>query len=256
MGPRMRGRSDRDWEELAREDPYYSVLTAEKFRKKNLTGEALDQFFHSGETYIDDLFAIIRAQLDPSFSPASACDFGCGVGRLVVPLGRRCSRVVGIDVSETMLSECRANLAKRAVETCELVKGDDRLSGLTGQFDLIHSFIVFQHIPVGRGLAIVQRLLEHTTPRGVVVLHFKYYPYRERSPLERTVLRVASAVRERLRASPIMQMNAYPLNELFSLLQRHEMNQCHVRFSQHGPGQDGVLIAAQRNPDIRHAGHF
>jgi hypothetical protein len=53
-----------------------------------------------------------------------------------------------------------------------------------------------------------------------------------------------------------MQMNAYSLNELFWLLQRHGMNQCHVRFSQHGPGQDGVLVIAQRNPDVRHAGHF
>lgn len=252
----MRRRSDRDWEDFGREEPYWSVLTAEVFKRSKLTDEAREAFFKTGESYLDDVLGIIREQVDATFEPRRACDFGCGVGRVVVPLSHRCERVVGVDISASMLTECQRNVEERGRPNVELVASDDELTALSGTFDFIHSVIVFQHIPASRGLRIVERLLEHLEPKGVVALHFKYHPYREAGPVARLVHDARMELRERLRRQGRMQMNAYPLNEIFWLMQRSGLNQCHVRFSHHGRDQDGVLLLGQSNPDIRHAEHF
>jgi hypothetical protein len=37
---------------FGKDDPYFGVLTAEKFRKKNLDRAALSEFFASGEDHV------------------------------------------------------------------------------------------------------------------------------------------------------------------------------------------------------------
>src|SRR5947209_8593800 len=97
--------TDRDWEFFGRTDPYWSVFTQERYRRANLTEDAVRDFFASGEQHIDFVLATVRDHLDGGFAPRSALDFGCGVGRMVVPLARRCGRVVGVDVADAMLAE-------------------------------------------------------------------------------------------------------------------------------------------------------
>ena len=97
---------------------------------------------------------VCKRHLDPSFSPKSVLDFGCGTGRLVIPLAEIADYVLGLDVSESMLWEARKNCKAHALNNVQLLKSDDTLSCLDGCFDFIHSFIVFQHIPVKRGIRI------------------------------------------------------------------------------------------------------
>src|SRR5690606_30137204 len=97
--------TDNEWEEWNKTDPYFSVLTNPKFRRQVLTEEAREEFFNSGREDINKVMAICRQHLDPAFTPRRALDFGCGVGRLVVPLSRLAAQVVGLDVSQSMLAE-------------------------------------------------------------------------------------------------------------------------------------------------------
>jgi hypothetical protein len=78
--------TDKAWEAWAKIDPYYAVLTDERFRAGNDPGE----FFDSGEKHIDQAFRTITS-IAPAFAPQAAIDFGCGVGRLLIPLSRRAS---------------------------------------------------------------------------------------------------------------------------------------------------------------------
>jgi hypothetical protein len=55
---------------------------------------------------------------------------------------------------------------------------------------------------------------------------------------------------------PIMQMNSYPLNDLFWLLQNKSLNQCYIRFSAHESSQLGMIIFAQKNNAISHPQNF
>src|SRR5215471_12097034 len=96
--------SDKVWEYFGKNDPYYGVLTQERYSGKALTKNLKDEFLATGEKYVSSVFATIHERFDPAFRPHRALDFGCGVGRIALPLARICDSVVGVDVSESMLA--------------------------------------------------------------------------------------------------------------------------------------------------------
>jgi hypothetical protein len=64
-----------------------------------------------------------------------------------------------------MLTEARGNCANAGVSKVDFVMSDDALTAHTDPFDLIHSYIVLQHIPVECGLAPTDRMLSILNPR-------------------------------------------------------------------------------------------
>jgi SAM-dependent methyltransferase len=240
---------------MASDDPFFSVLTWNKFRRKNLTQEAVDEFFATGESYIDHLFRTIRAHIDPDFNPQRSLDFGCGLGRLVVPLSKRSGSVVGLDVSEAMLRGAREHLDRLDVRNVELVRSDDALTSLEGSFDLVHSFIVFQHIPVRRGEALFRKLLGHMRDRSVGALHLAYANTRD--PLhpgflthfKRLRIRAESALRT-LRGIGNMQMHNYDLNVIFRILQEEGVRRTHVELTDHDRALGALILFQKRDNDV------
>jgi SAM-dependent methyltransferase len=210
--------TDKDWNRFARQCPYFAVCTDDRFRTGNFDDAARREFFSSGEQHVDHLLEMIRTHVAAGFTPRRALDFGCGVGRIVLPLSRHCEEVVGVDVADAMLRLASEHCQRSNVANVRLVKGDDRLSAVTGRFDLIHSHIVFQHIPVKRGLALLDRLLEMLATGGIGVLHFVFDSVPARQSWDR-----ARPWRGRLKRLlgpllvlyrmlwPRMQMNDYPL---------------------------------------------
>ena len=245
--------SDKDWERFGKTDAYFAVLTAPEFHGR-LSDSERAKFFASGETHIDAIFSIIRERLDPSFAPARALDFGCGVGRLVLPLAERCREVTGVDVSPSMLAEARRNCDAGGAKGIRLVQGDDDLSAVTGPFDFIHTYIVLQHIPVARGEKLVRKLAAKLAPGGIGMFHVPYtdgrkrltsrilYWLRMRVPGGKWVLNLA---RGRSIRAPVMQMNEYSVTRLFDILWNEGCSEMHVRFSDHA-GARGVLIFARK----------
>jgi len=246
--------SDQDWERFAKTDPYFAVLTAPEFHGQR-SGEARKRFFESGEDHIDTILSIVRDRLDPSFAPSRALDFGCGVGRLLIPLSRRCKEVTGVDVSPSMLAEARRNCDAAGAGNVRLVAGDDILSAVNGQFDFVHSYIVLQHIPVERGERLVERLAATLAPGGVGMFHVPYSSGRASLPSRmiywaRVNVPGAKAavnlVRRRPVGTPVMQMNAYSITRLLDLLWDAGCREVHVRFSDHA-GARGALLFARKS---------
>jgi len=251
--------TDNEWEEWGKTDPYFSVLTNPKFRRQVLTEEAREEFFNSGREDINKVMAICRQHLDPAFTPRRALDFGCGVGRLVVPLSRLAAQVVGLDVSQSMLAEASANCARFGIDNVELVKSDDDLSNLRGTFDFIHSVIVLQHIPVDRGQRIFNNLVARLDPGGIGAIQLTYgkayYPESDGLPpappppaqpkargwgLLKTKTR--SVLTAKIPgADPQMQMNPYNLNRIMFSLQGAGVSSLFQEFTDHG-GELGVFL--------------
>ena len=77
--------TDGDWKQIAEQNPYWGVLSAEKFKGRELGEPELKEFYHSGHIFVQNLLAFIRAHIAPGFSPTRSLDFGCGVGRLLGP---------------------------------------------------------------------------------------------------------------------------------------------------------------------------
>ena len=237
--------TDAAWEEWGRRDPYFGVITNPKFRRTGMDERGKREFFDDGESLVHYVLTTIQKHIDSQFAPRSVLDFGCGVGRLLVPFSRVAEDVVGLDVSPSMLEEARRNCDQRQLRNVRLLPSDDDLSALTGTFDLIYSFIVFQHIPVNRGRSIFDKLLRHLRPGGVAAIHLTYSKTRFASthgvappePPRPTTTPQTMPVD----ADPEMQMNPYNMNEILFLMQCRGVQRTYVEFSDHG-GELGVFI--------------
>ncbi len=167
--------SDSAWEKWGKKDPYFSVITFERYRTNILTAEALEEFFKSGQDHVDYVMGTIRKVFDKEYTPDHSLDFGCGVGRLLLPLAAISKTATGIDISSSMLAEAKKNCEARGIQNVELFLSDDALAQLQGhQYDFIHSFIVFQHIPIQRGMRIFKSLMQHLAPGGFMAVQFTY----------------------------------------------------------------------------------
>jgi 2-polyprenyl-3-methyl-5-hydroxy-6-metoxy-1,4-benzoquinol methylase len=245
---RMDMSTDTAWEEWGRRDPYYGVITDPKFRSAGINENAKQEFFASGESHVQGVLSTIRKHIDPEFAPRTALDFGCGVGRLLMPFARVAQEVVGLDVSPSMLQEARRNCDEQGLQNVRLFRSDDALSTLSGPFDLIHSCIVFQHIPVERGRALFEKLLQQLSVGGVGAIQLTYSKKRFAStyglaPPELTQVSTPNP-RVEVDTDPLMQMNSYNLNEILFLMQRRGIPQFHAEYTDHG-GELGVFLFFQ-----------
>jgi 2-polyprenyl-3-methyl-5-hydroxy-6-metoxy-1,4-benzoquinol methylase len=240
--------TDRDWEYYGKNDPYYGVFTHKDFRSNTLDEETIARFFQSGDEYVGQVIDAVHGYFGTDFTPRKVLDFGCGVGRLIVPFAKRYESVTGIDISTSMIAEAKKNCHKFGLSNVIFIQSDDQLSRLSETFDLIHSYIVFQHIPVRRGEIIFRRLLSALNPGGVGVLHFSYSCSFWRRILD--VLPFAYILSSIYKGRPIkdrpIQMNQYNLSSLFSILQDAGYQNVHVSFTKHDITNDGVTLFFQK----------
>lgn len=246
--------SDSTWEKLGKINPYYGVLGEEKFRNENLNEEARNEFFRTGETHIDRVLEKAFRYFGKLKHQDAALDFGCGVGRLVIPLAQKFSYVTGVDVSSSMLSEAKNNCAARGIDNITFVQSDDELSNVTRHYDFIHSYIVLQHIPVRRGQHIISRLLAHLNSEGVLALHV---PIMRKSSTLRKVVNLArkyfsplsifvNLVQGSKWNEPFMQMNSYDVNNILIILFEHGIQDVFIEIIDSG-GYLQAFIFAKKN---------
>ena len=248
-------RTDRDWQKWGQENPYFGVLTSRDFLAENLNDHSLSEFFASGKHHVDCVFKTIRRSISPIFAPARILDYGCGVGRLVIPFASRAETVVGIDVSSGMLDCARENCKKFGITSARLLHIDEMDSLEPASFDLVHSFIVFQHIPMIRGEQLLRTLINLLAENGVAAIHFIYCD--TRSALRRGV----TALRKRLSlvhgllnlaqgkpfSEPLMQMNSYSIRRIFDILIDAHCSNVHIQFSEQGTFR-GAMIYFEKSP--------
>jgi SAM-dependent methyltransferase len=238
-------KTDLAWEEWGKRDPYFAVITDPRYRRTAFDDGARKEFFATGQGHVDYLLATIKKNFDLPFAPHSVVEYGCGVGRLLVPFASIAGDVVGLDVSDAMLQEARRNCDLHNLRNVRLIKSDDQLSGLTGKFDLLHSCIVFQHIPPDRGQVILSRLLQFLRPGGIAAVQLLFCNSTPTSELD-----ASAAGPEQGEPSPPVpapnldpeiQMNPYDLNRVFLTLQRAGIPNFYADFTDHG-GELGVFL--------------
>jgi 2-polyprenyl-3-methyl-5-hydroxy-6-metoxy-1,4-benzoquinol methylase len=250
--------TDYAWEKWGKKDPYFGVITDEKYRSINITEKTKSDFFESGAIHIEHVLSVCKKHFDFNFLPKRALDFGCGVGRVLIPLSTIADEVVGLDVSDSMLQEADKNCKEQRIENVKLLKSDDTMSRLEGEFNFIHSCIVLQHIPVARGKLILMRLIKHMSKGGIAAIHITYSKSRynenfgfPKVPLFRSILqkhyRIIKHYWEKASRSENipMQMNAYDINEILFLIQSANVPYVVSEFTNHG-GELGVFLYFQK----------
>jgi SAM-dependent methyltransferase len=243
--------SKETWEYFGKNDPYFAVSTFDQFRSENLTDQGKDEFFLSGEEQVARVFDEIETNLHPGFKPKRALDFGCGVGRIVIPLASRAAHVTGVDISKAMLTETARNCESRNLDNVELLETTEFLSTTGPEFDLIHSAIVFQHIAPSHGMPIVKAMVERLRVGGIGVLHFTYsgglgglQGLRADAYKRFPFLYALKNKLKGQRREPLMPIYIYNLNDIMSVLQANDCHNCVVRFSHHG--HEGVVLFFQK----------
>ena len=234
--------TDRDWEYWGKNDPYYGVLTFDKYRGDKIE-DHLEEFFTSGEQNIGKVLDRHERYFGP-LKRGSALDFGCGVGRLTLALGQKFDKAVGLDISSSMLAEAEKNKAARGAGNVDFRLSDDTLSRVPEQFDFVYSHIVLQHINADRGMDIIRQLIARVAPDGGCSLHMSVK--RSMSLKRRLVYWVrfnlpgGQAVMKAITGRPGMQMSEYPIVDVMQLFYRAGMVDLTVEVDDH---EDVMTVA-------------
>ena len=244
----------RNWEKFGKEDPYYWVTTDSKYKNDSLTEDVRKDFFESADKYLDSLFKVIRTHLDGTFSPERAFDFGCGVGRITIPLARRCGYVFGVDIAESMIAEARKNSNEQLLNNVQFSTQINRLPSDTEPFDFVHSIYVFQHIGVEQGFKTLIQLIDLLKEKGIGAIHFIYH---RRMSVKRKIVywlclhlplfkNLNNIRKGKAFFDPMYEMNEYPLNELFLILKQKQCEHIYARYTKEGP-YNGIILFFQKN---------
>lgn len=123
------------WENLAQKNAKY-YINSDKGR-----GITEEDFRESGETACQQL--VIGDELLKG--KESILDFGCGTGRLTEFMAKDFKKVIGVDISSTMIIQGKQRLQE--LKNVELLETDGKTIPLPEiSIDIVFSYLVFQHI--------------------------------------------------------------------------------------------------------------
>lgn len=152
------------YEKFGADEPFYAVLTEEKYKRKQLDQEL---FFSTGEDLIARQMQLIQDR-GIHVSRANALDFGCGVGRLTNAMATYFDEVVGVDISSTMIANAN-QLKRRGNCSFQVNKRPDLTIFDEGQFDFIYSDITIQHIPAPESENYIRDFFRVLSPGGLAL---------------------------------------------------------------------------------------
>ena len=162
------------WEDLGERDAYYAVLTYEQFRAGNLDENAREVFFELGRAHMEEVTAEFERVTGEELNGSEAIDYGCGVGRVLLPLADRFEAATGVDISSSMLDKCRRNAAAVGKENIRFQTAQEFIAAENDAYDMVHTFIVLQHVRPSIGYEIVNTLLKRLRTGGRAMIHVTY----------------------------------------------------------------------------------
>src|ERR1700761_5441489 len=174
--------TDGDWQAWGERDPYFGVIAHEQFRRARLSPESYDEFFRGGRRDVAEIVAECRGFFG-DLTTQRSLEFGCGVGRMLIPLSELAEICVGVDISDAMRAEAARNCAKFNRHNVRLARSLENLDAQPATFTFIHSYIVLQHLDPQRGLGIISGLLARLAKGGCAALHVTYARAKYRSNL-------------------------------------------------------------------------
>lgn len=240
------------WEAFAAREPYFAVLADSRFLRKHFDTATEAEFFKAGDDHVARLLQFIREHASPLYDPKTVLEYGCGVGRLLVPFARRTVHAVGVDISKSMLAVARQQVARAGLTNVELIESVTFESD-PRRFDLVNCYLVLQRMPPSRGLELLRSLGARVREGGVGVFHLPFRSHasaavrwsrwvRARVPAVNALF--TTALRKQV-STPMVETHLYDLNDAFALLQGLGFEAPLVLYARHGD-LDGVIIHAQR----------
>lgn len=176
------------YEEWARENPFYAVLSTETFRDAE---EDPTEFFENGRVEVGRVLAYVEELgLDERPRRERALDFGCGVGRLSQALAGHFERVDGVDVARPMVEKAReVNPCPDRVRF-HVNAADDLALFDDASFDFVYSSLTLQHVRPRHIEGYVREFVRLLRPRGLAVFQIPDGPRIEPGSLRAVLYRL------------------------------------------------------------------
>lgn len=154
-----------DWDTLGASDPLWAVYVTKSARHG---GWDLEEFLTTGRREVRDSWSRFEAATGQAPAPDSiVVDFGCGVGRLSTALAERTARVVGIDISESMLHAARGVIPPDLrARICLIASSSPTLPLGESTADFVYTSLVLQHMPAHLALGYVGDFMRVLKPGG------------------------------------------------------------------------------------------
>lgn len=220
--------TDRDWRYIGEKEPYWGVLTHDRFKSQIIGEKQIEELYLSGEHDVQKFMSTFRRYFGHVFNPCSALDYGCGVGRLTIPMARKIDTVVGVDISTGILRLAADAAKEQGLSNAQFLK---ELPDC--KFEWINSCIVFQHIPPTRGFGLIEKLLAKLDDRGFISLHVTVYipPDIDSDPKEDDGLKIS--------------MYSYDMNRLVKLFYDAGITDLNMEMTDHD-GHIGIILFGRK----------
>jgi len=241
--------TDSDWNQLGEVDPFWAVITDERFRAGRMDAPAREAFYQSGVLDIDHFHTALKRHFSAPDHFESCLDFGAGVGRLLVPMAQRAHQAVGVDIADSMRAICQTRLAEVGLSQVKLAATPKEAAAF-GPFNWINSFIVLQHIHPARGMVLIADLLAMVGSGGFISLQVTTHreahlmPQDTAGPGRKLLRRVRNSLLPRRDIGQIT-MYDYELGQILALLTRAGCPRFVLEHTDHG-GHHGYMIYAQK----------
>jgi 2-polyprenyl-3-methyl-5-hydroxy-6-metoxy-1,4-benzoquinol methylase len=160
-----------EWSEYGKKNTYWSVLVNEHFLDGNLNSENLSDFYNSGKDTMDFIETTLRRCSEWDVMCKEKCmEYGCGVGRVTIPLANAFDSVLGLDISPGHLAIAENYMKKNEITNINFQKiGNLKELEYLGKFDFIFNVIVLQHNPPPIMAQILRFFFTHLRSGGIVM---------------------------------------------------------------------------------------
>jgi len=235
-------KADDAWQELGALEPYFAVLTNPDFLRANVTPERLQEFFASGEREVRNLLREAQSLFPLDLPLDRVLDFGCGVGRLTIPLAGSARHVLAVDAADSMLARARMHCEAARVRNVEFLTLKEAWAVPPASIHLACAHLVLQHVPTSSGERILRHLLSLVAPGGLCSVDITFFRSGSRSrgvgrwfrARSRLVHAAASVLRGKP-GLPYMQMNTYDLGSVLRSFSGLGFSRSIVTVSSDGP---------------------
>jgi len=243
------------FDDFAAREPYFAVVTAPRFLRANLTPEHEREFFASGEILVDRIFGIIEAGLVPKFAPVSMLEYGCGIGRLAIPLSRHAGSVTAVDRSGVMLKLATREAERRGAGHI-VFQAPEEFASASRKFDFVVCYHVLQRLRRSHGLTLIRQLVDRISAGGVGVfqcpLNTGVSMGVEITRWAREVVPGVNGVMNRLRGKPatdpFIPTHAYALDDVLQVLKSADCRDVQVVFERADDLDYAIVLA--RKPAV------
>jgi len=196
-----------------------------------------------------------RTRVHVTVPAPAGLDFGCGIGRVAIPMAALCQHVTGLDIAPAMVERATAHSAAAGISNTHFRVDDTDFARVADDFDFVHSVNVLQHLPPHRGYRIIERLIGALRVGGVGAVHLTYrdalgWNARMRHAAYARWPRL-HALRRRSVASlsgPALPMYTYDVSRVLGILRDAGVNRAVLHLT--NEGVDGAMILFRRESAI------